>query len=174
MFKLKSWVITLLVQTQILKYRRTSSGCGLWLLHFLPIEGLRQSCIRAGLSVPFSQHHLLTLCICHFFFFSFWGHTCGIWKFPDIWNSTATATLDPSCICDLHCSCSNTGFLTHWERPGIELESSWILAGFLTCWATGETPHFKNYCNISHFFIIVLFLMVICDHWSLVLLLRKR
>ena len=20
---------------------------------------------------------------CHFFFFSFYGHTCGIWKFPD-------------------------------------------------------------------------------------------
>ena len=27
---------------------------------------------------------------------------------------------------------SNAKSLTHWERPGIELEPSWILAGFVT------------------------------------------
>ena len=25
----------------------------------------------------------------------------------------------------------NTGSLTHWARPGIELKSSWILDGFM-------------------------------------------
>ena len=46
-------------------------------------------------------------------FFSFCGHTCGIWTFPRLgvelelqpWAySTATVTLDPSRICILHCS----------------------------------------------------------------------
>ena len=27
---------------------------------------------------------------------------------------------------------SHVGCLTHWERPGIEHESSWILVGFVT------------------------------------------
>ena len=35
---------------------------------------------------------------------------------------------------------SNTRFLTHWARPGIEPTSSGILVGFLTCWATKGTP----------------------------------
>ena len=34
----------------------------------------------------------------------------------------------------------NTGFLTHWARPGIEPASSWILVGFITHWATTGTP----------------------------------
>ena len=49
------------------------------------------------------------------FFFSFYSHTCGIWKFPH-WGveselqlpantaATATATPDPLCICNLRCS----------------------------------------------------------------------
>ena len=33
----------------------------------------------------------------------------------------------------------------HWVRPGIEPASSWILVGFVICWATTGTPrlHFK-------------------------------
>ena len=46
--------------------------------------------------------------------------------------STATATLDPSCICDLHHSSYNTGSLIHWAGPGIEPESSQILVRFVT------------------------------------------
>ena len=30
--------------------------------------------------------------------------------------------------------------LTHWARPGIKLESSWILVGFVNLWATTGTP----------------------------------
>ena len=36
--------------------------------------------------------------------------------------------------------CSNAGSLTHWEKPGIEPTSLWILVVFLTCWATMGTP----------------------------------
>ena len=35
---------------------------------------------------------------------------------------------------------ANAGSLTHWGKPGIKLESSWIRVGFLTCWATVGTP----------------------------------
>ena len=38
----------------------------------------------------------------------------------------ATSMSDPSCICDLHLACSNTGSLTHWARPGIEPTSSQV------------------------------------------------
>ena len=37
-------------------------------------------------------------------------------------------------------TCGNAGSLTHWVKPGIEPTSSWILCGFLTCWATRGTP----------------------------------
>ena len=40
----------------------------------------------------------------------------------------------------LHHSHGNAGSLTHWARPGIKPISSWILAGFITCWATVGTP----------------------------------
>ena len=35
---------------------------------------------------------------------------------------------------------SNARSLTHWARPGIEPASSWMLAVFITHWATIETP----------------------------------
>ena len=53
--------------------------------------------------------------------------------------TTATAMSDLSCILDLH---GNTGFLTHWARPGIKSELSWILVEFLTPWAIMGTPIF--------------------------------
>ena len=40
----------------------------------------------------------------------------------------------------LHHSHSNTGSLTHWVRPGIKPPSSWMLVGFVNCWATMGTP----------------------------------
>ena len=42
----------------------------------------------------------------------------------------------------------NVGSLTDWARPEIESASSWILAAFLTCWATIGT--LISYFN-SHF-----------------------
>ena len=40
----------------------------------------------------------------------------------------ATATRDPSSICNLHTAHGNTGSLTHWARAGIEPKSLWIPA----------------------------------------------
>ena len=42
-------------------------------------------------------------------------------------RATATATQDPSWVCDLHHSSLQCWPLTHWARPGIESASSWIL-----------------------------------------------
>ena len=40
---------------------------------------------------------------------------------------------DPGHVCDLHTTAhSNTGSLTQWTRPGIELASSWILVRFVS------------------------------------------
>ena len=54
--------------------------------------------------------------------------------------TTATATPDWSCICDLHHSSWQCRSLTHWTRPGIKPASSWILVGFVNCWATMLPP----------------------------------
>ena len=54
--------------------------------------------------------------------------------------TTATATQDPSCLCDLHHSLWQCQILTRWVRPEIEPMSSWILVRFTTCWATTGTP----------------------------------
>ena len=48
---------------------------------------------------------------------------------PCLWPQLL-ATLDP---------------LTYWVRPGIEPASSWILVGFITHWATTETPFLKKF-----------------------------
>ena len=44
----------------------------------------------------------------------------------------ATATPDPSFVCDLHHSSGNAGSPTHWARPGTKPESSRILIGFVS------------------------------------------
>jgi len=51
--------------------------------------------------------------------------------------ATAIATPDLSHVFDPHCSRSTythgkSGSLNHWEGPGIEPTSSWILVGFVT------------------------------------------
>ena len=56
--------------------------------------------------------------------------------------TTATATQDPL-TSETHLTThGNTRFLTHWVRPGMEPASSWILVGFVNCWATKRTPGF--------------------------------
>ena len=39
----------------------------------------------------------------------------------------------------------NAESLTHWVRPGVEPASSWILVGFLTCWARVGTPRLCSF-----------------------------
>ena len=55
--------------------------------------------------------------------------------------TTATATWDPSRVCDLDTTVhSNTRSLTHRVRPGIEPASSWILVEFVTAEPRWELP----------------------------------
>ena len=62
--------------------------------------------------------------------------------------ATATATWDPSGICDMGSEWyfyttahSNAGSLTHWARTGIKPVSSWILVRFINHWAMkGTSP----------------------------------
>ena len=48
----------------------------------------------------------------------------------------------------------NTGFLTHWARPGIEPESSWILVRFITAQPLWELH--KYHSEQSHYIVICL------------------
>ena len=62
-------------------------------------------------------------------------------------RTTATATWDPSLICDLYHS--NASSLTHGARPGIEPISSWILVGFIIAEPQWELPFssfFFSFC----------------------------
>ena len=58
-----------------------------------------------------------------------------------------TAMPDPSHIRNpwYATACGNAGSLTHWVRPGIKPTSSWILVGFLSCWATTGIPLLVKY-----------------------------
>ena len=70
------------------------------------------------------------------FCFSFYNHTCRLWKFLGQGSKlscscqTATARVQPdlSCICDLCCSLQQCQILIPLSgRPGIEAASSWTL-----------------------------------------------
>ena len=55
--------------------------------------------------------------------------------------TTATATPDLSCVCNLHSSLQRKPDpLTHWSRPGVKPLSLSILVRYLTCWVTMGTP----------------------------------
>ena len=65
---------------------------------------------------------------------------------PRSWIRAAAATpqtamWDPSLAFDLHHSHNNTGSLIQWVRPVIKPASSWIVVGFVSCWATSGTPY---------------------------------
>ena len=53
---------------------------------------------------------------------------------------------------------SNSGSLTHWARPGIKLESSWILVRFFNHWAMKGTPS-------PGFLILITLFPVIISHF---------
>ena len=60
-----------------------------------------------------------------YFIYSILADTHGMWKFPG-------QGLNPSCSCDLHYSCSNTGSLIHCARQGTNLCHRLDNAGSLT------------------------------------------
>ena len=53
--------------------------------------------------------------------------------------ATVMTMPDLSCICDLCCSCNNTGSLTHLARLGIKSHLHGHYVRFLTHWATMGT-----------------------------------
>ena len=55
----------------------------------------------------------------------------------DLSHSHSNTRSEPMTYARAH---DSTGALTHWVRPGIEPASLWILARFLTHWATIGTP----------------------------------
>ena len=46
--------------------------------------------------------------------------------------ATASATPNPSCVCDLTTAHGKARSLTYWARPGIKPETSWLLVGFVS------------------------------------------
>ena len=64
--------------------------------------------------------------------------------------ATAIATPDPSRICDLCHSSRQCWILNHSLRLGIESMSSWILVGFINCWAMTGTPDLFIIESILH------------------------
>ena len=59
----------------------------------------------------------------------------------------------------------NARSLTHWARPGFKPTSSWILVGFVTCWAARGTPHFNTIYTIQ-FTLIVDCLSLLVGVWT--------
>ena len=52
----------------------------------------------------------------------------------------------------LYCSHSNAWSLTKWARPGIKPKSSWILVGFVNCWAmTGTLKRVLFFKNLKFY-----------------------
>ena len=75
------------------------------------------------------------------FFFCFLGPYLWHMEIPRLWLkselqlpacATATATRDPSHICDLHHSSQQHCSLTHRARSGTKPTTSWFLVGFIS------------------------------------------
>ena len=108
-------------------------------------------------SVKINKSTEISVSLPFFFFFFFFclfraaSAAYEGWKFPgegsnqncnfrpqpqprQIWAASTTSTT----------AHSNSRSLTHWERPGIEPSSSWILVGFSTLWATRNSLLFSK------------------------------
>ena len=94
---------------------------------------------------------LLSWTIIHLFIYLYLFYCLG----PHLWQTevprlgveselpvytTATATQDPTHVCDLHHSSWQCWILTQWARPGIKPTTSWMLVRFLTRWAMTGIP----------------------------------
>ena len=81
---------------------------------------------------------------------------------------TATATRDPSQVCDLPHSSRQCQIPTYWARPGIEPASSWIMSGSLQLTHNGDPIillsvsknliPFKISCEWKHALFVLLWL----------------
>ena len=104
--------------------------------------------LKQGSAVLFSVNHTHWVSL---FFFSFFFLGLLLWhmeiprlgvelELQPLAYTTAIAMRDPSRICDLYHNSQQLWILIHWLRPGIESATSWILVGYVNCWATKETP----------------------------------
>ena len=75
------------------------------------------------------------------FFFPFFGHTAGLWKFLGQGSNTSS-------ICCLCHGYSNTAPLTHCARPGITLAAPQRQARSLAHCATAGTPRHPRICPV--------------------------
>ena len=78
-----------------------------------------------------------------------WSYSCQPQPQPQqgqMWATSATYTI-------VH---GNARSLYHWERPAIKPTSSWILVGYVNCWATMRTPQIilfnKRSLSLYHYF----------------------
>ena len=72
------------------------------------------------------------------------NRSCSCWPMPQPHQCQILAT-----SVTYTASHTNAGSLTHWARPGIQPESSWLLVRLVTsqvgyCWATTGTPLYFN------------------------------
>ena len=84
-----------------------------------------------------------------FFFFCLFRQNLGIWRFPGYGsNRSYSCQLTPQPQqCRIQAvsvtyptAHSNTRYLIHWSRSGIEPATSWILVRFVNRWAMTGTP----------------------------------
>ena len=85
----------------------------------------------------------------HLIFFSFLGVHLWHMEVPRLGVKSelqlpayaiATATQDPSRVCNLYHSSCNAGSLTHWARSVIKPEMSWFVVGFISAVPQWEFP----------------------------------
>ena len=72
-------------------------------------------------------------------------------QLPAYTTATATATRDPSQVCNLHHSSQQCGSSTHWARPGTEPTTPWFLVRFINHRATMGTPGYLFFNDILNF-----------------------
>ena len=101
--------------------------------------------------------YLSLYCIFCLFFFFFFGHFwVTLWhtEVPRLGGpiravvlvyAGATATQDPSRVCNPHTAHGKARSSTHWARPGMEIATSWFLVGFANHWAMKGTPHTSHF-----------------------------
>ena len=91
--------------------------------------------------------------LCLFVFSRAASEVCGGSQARSLTRATATATWDPSHVCELHHSSRQHRILNPLSRAGVELTTSWFLVRFINHWATTGTSTSKfsvtNLCDSS-------------------------
>ena len=82
-----------------------------------------------------------------FFFFVLFGFLFVFFRVaPAAYGGSQVRSWIKAVAAGLYHSHSNARSLTHWVRPGMESESSWMLVGFVNSWATTGTLRNSSFC----------------------------